>query len=341
MTKASLSHFIRNLSLTILCLAASATVSGCGSQPAQPVSKSGYLLNTLVTVSIYETDHAISKSSETILDDCLIKCKEYEGLFSRTIEGSDISRINHAAPAFVTVSEDTATLLQSALDYCEWSDGLIDITIAPVKDLWGFSDLDTAKIPDETALQSALDHVDYHCVEIDGRKVRLTDPDAAIDLGFIAKGYIADRLKEYLMSEGVTSGIINLGGNVLTIGTKQGNAFRVGIQRPFADTGVPITSVACRDASVVTSGVYERYFTQGGTDYHHILNPSTGYPASSDLLSATILSQDSTTGDALSTTCLLLGLDKAVSLIDSLEGVDAVFITTDYEIIYSSDFKNA
>lgn len=322
---------------TAILLVLIASAAGCEKKTSDPVSKSDYLLNTLVTISIYETSPDTVSDTETILDDCLKKCKEYEDLLSRMEEGSDISRINEAAPEFVTVSTDTQKLLDTALYYCGQSDGLIDITIAPVKDLWGFSDLENAHVPDSDALLQTLLHVDYHCIETDGSNVRLTDPDAAIDLGFIAKGYIADRLKKLLIKEGVTSGIINLGGNVLTIGSKQGQPFKIGIQRPFSDTGIPITTVLCADSSVVTSGIYERYFVQDGVQYHHILDPSTGYPTDTDLLSATILSGDSTTGDALSTTCLLLGLDKAKALIESTDGVEAVFITKDYEIIRTDD----
>jgi len=320
-----------HLPISIFISIAVTILSGCANPKSDPVTKSEYLLNTVVSVSIYETD--TGRNAETILDDCLRKCKEYEEFFSRTIAGSDISRVNESAPEFVTVSPDTIRVLEEALRYCKSTGGIIDITIAPVKDLWGFGDPESAAIPDESTLQDALSHVNYQCVEINGSMVRLTDPDAAIDLGFIAKGYIADRLKEFLLSEGVKSAIINLGGNVLTIGDKQGEPFKVGIQTPFADSGTPITSVSSADNSVVTSGVYERYFTQDGSNYHHILDPSTGYPAESDLLSVTILSEDSTTGDALSTTCLLLGLDKAKELIESTDNAEAIFITEDYEIL--------
>lgn len=321
-------------SLFIFCfvILSQCTLSGCANRQQTPVSKSDYLLNTVVTISIYGTKDS-KKDTETILDDCLTKCKEYENLFSRTISGSDISRINDAAPDWVTVSDDTVLLLQQALSYCELTDGLIDITIAPVKDLWNFSDPERAGIPDENALKNQLAHVNYKNVEIKGNQVRLTDKDAAIDLGFIAKGYIADRLKEQLESEGVDSAIINLGGNVLTVGNKDGKEFQVGIQKPFTETGTALMSVGSNDSSVVTSGIYERYFSLDDKIYHHILVPSTGYPADNELLSVTILSKESADGDALSTSCLLLGLEKGKELIESKEGVEAIFVTKDYEII--------
>ena len=323
-------HFIL---CTFCCiLISSYSLCGCNLKQQTPLSKSDYLLNTVVTISIYETTNN-TKDTETILDDCMVKCKEYENLFSRTISGSDIDRINQAAPNWATVSHDTTHLLKQALSYCTLTDGLIDITIAPVKDLWNFSDLENATLPDQTTLTNLLSHVDYKNVEIKENKVRLTDENAALDLGFIAKGYIADRLKEYMLSQGVTSAIINLGGNVLTIGSKNSSPFLVGIQRPFADAGTALMSVDCHDSSVVTSGIYERYFSIDDKIFHHILTPETGFPSDNELLSVTILSKDSTTGDALSTSCLLLGLEKGKELIESKEGVEAIFVTKDYEII--------
>lgn len=315
--------------LVLLSLFICFCLTGCLSKQNSPMTKSDYLLNTIVSVTIYD----VTDDTDIILDDCMTKCKEYETLFSKTIEGSDVYRINHAAGEFVEVSSDTINLIETSITYSLLTDGMIDITIAPVKDLWNFSDMENTTIPDEKAIKEALAHVNYKNIEIDGNKVRLTDKSASIDLGFIAKGYIADRLKEYLISKDVKSAIINLGGNVLTIGNKQGTPFKIGIQKPFAKSGTALTSADADDCSVVTSGVYERYFTVDGQNYHHILDAKTGYPAQTGLLSATIISKDSVTGDALSTTCLLLGLERATELIESLENVEAIFITEDLAVI--------
>lgn len=157
-----------------------------------------------------------------------------------------------------------------------------------------------------------------------------------IDLGAIAKGYIADRLKDFLVENQVTSATIDLGGNILCVGDKpDGSAFRIGIRQPFGDQGSPMLVVPVSGWSVVTSGIYERYFEEDGTLYHHILNPSTGYPCENNLLSVTILSEHSVDGDALSTTCFSLGLSDGMALIDSLDEIYAVFVTDDYNIHYS------
>ena len=217
---------------------------------------------------------------------------------------------------------------------------MLDITIAPVKDLWDFTPEGTHKLPGDDTLAEALSHVDYHNLIVENNTVTLSDPESSIDLGCIAKGYIADRLKEYLVGEGVTSAILNLGGNVLTIGGKpSGDPFVLGIRRPFADSNDSIAAIRTSGRSLVSSGVYERYFVLNGTRYHHLLNPHTGMPQDNYLLSVTILSASSTEGDALSTVCFLLGPEKGMELIESLPDTEAVFITDDYELHPSSGLR--
>ena len=175
---------------------------------------------------------------------------------------------------------------------------------------------------------------------IDGNTVKLDNRKASLDVGAIAKGYIADRIKEYLKDNGVKHAVIDLGGNVLTIGTKtDGSKYNIGIQRPFAETGTPITSVKIEDQSVVTTGVYERYFEIKGKKYHHILSTSSGRPCKNSLYSVTIITDSSLTADALSTACFLMGYKKGMKLVNQLDNVDAVFITNDLELHYSDNFQ--
>lgn len=190
-------------------------------------------------------------------------------------------------------------------------------------------------------LHEALSHVGYEKVTIKEDTVSFSDPLTEIDLGFIAKGYIADRMKDYLVSQGVSSATINLGGNVLTIGSRpDGTPFRIGIQKPFAPTGTPALTLPITDLSVVSSGVYERYFELDGTLYHHILDTKTGYPIQNNLFEVTIISPSSMDGDALSTTCFLLGLEEGIALIESRENTEAVFLTSDGNIHATSGLKN-
>ena len=170
-------------------------------------------------------------------------------------------------------------------------------------------------------------------------RVKLTDSKASLDVGAIAKGYIADRIKDYLVSKNVKHAIINLGGNVLVLGTKtDGSKYNIGIQRPFDETGEPITSVKVADKSVVTTGTYQRFFEKKGKLYHHILSPNTGRPCKNNLSSVTIITDSSLTADAMSTTCFLLGYEEGMKLVNLLDNVDAIFMTDDNEIHYSDNF---
>ncbi len=310
-----------------------AGLAGCQKEEpaADPISRSTFLLNTFVSVTLYDSQ------DESLLEGSLELCRQYEELFSTTIETSEISRINDRDPeeTVITVSEETAKLIQKGLDYGELTGGAFDITIEPVSSLWDFSGSDAA-LPDAEALEEAVRRVDYRTVHVDGDQVILDSPDTAIDLGAIAKGYIADRIKDYLLENGVRSATINLGGNVLCVGTRpDGTPFRIGLQMPFADRNETIAILNIDDLSVVTSGVYERYFTLDGVTYHHLLNPEDGCPYQNGLLAVTVVSPLSVDGDALSTSCFALGLEKGMELAESMDGVYAYFITDDYEIHYS------
>lgn len=239
-----------------------------------------------------------------------------------------------------TVSDILSGILQTGLQYSKASRGNFDITIAPVTSLWDFK-AENPGVPDDKVIKEALEYVDYRKLSVEGKRLCIMQPGQKIDLGGIAKGYIADDLKKYLQEQGVSGATINLGGNVLCIGAKNdGGAFRIGIQKPFADRNETVAVVGIKNLSVVSSGVYERYFrTKDGKLYHHIMNPKTGYPFENDLYGVTILSENSVDGDALSTTCFALGREKGMEYINSLGDVYALFITSDGRLWYSEGFE--
>lgn len=332
-------------------LLSSAAFSGCslkantaensdaGSQ--EPVSATAIKLNTAVTVTIYDSQ------DRELLTECMNLCDKYEKIFSRTASDSELYQLNHRELTPVAGTEDTfqvsdplAELIRKGLYYSELSEGAFDIAIEPLTSLWDFTAEDP-QVPEDRLIQEALTKCDYHNVSVsDNNEVILKTEDTAIELGAIAKGYIADRLKDYLISQGVKSAIINLGGNVLCIGGKpDDSSFKIGIQKPFADRSETIAVMDIKDKSVVSSGVYERCFEQDGTLYHHLLNPRTGYPYDNGLIAVTIISDESVDGDALSTTCFALGLEDGMKLAESLDNVQAFFVTSDYEIHYTKDFQ--
>lgn len=320
----------------------------------QPISISSIKLNTAVQITIYDSQ------DKSLLDDCLALCDRYELIFSRTNENSELYKLNHrkdtsdkdpnadgqTTPYPVSgtadtwhISEDLAALLSEGLDITRESDGAFDIAIAPLTSLWDFTAEDP-KVPDDAAIQKALPLCSSDGVTIDGQDITLPSDDIQFDVGAIAKGYIADRMKDFLVKKGVNSAIINLGGNVLCIGSKpDGTPFKVGIQKPFADRNETEAVMDITEKSVVSSGIYERCFKQGGKLYHHILNPQTGYPYDNGLISVTIISDQSVDGDALSTTCFALGLEDGLKFAEK-KGVQAVFITEDYELHYTDGFQD-
>lgn len=235
--------------------------------------------------------------AQEVLDAAVERCLHFEQTLSRTIAASDVARINAAGGEAVDVEPETAKLLELARAYCAESDGLFDITIGAVSSLWDFHE---GIVPDAERLAEAMTHVDYRMLQVDGQRVSLADPKAMLDLGGIAKGYVADVLVDELAQAGVTSAYINLGGNVKVLGAKaDGSAWRVGVRdpNPEAEGNPPIARVELTGGSVVTSGLYERQFEHDGRRYWHILDPRTGWPVESDLVSATIVSERSIDGD--------------------------------------------
>ncbi len=302
----------------------------------QPVTRSDFALDTFITVTLYDTEDT------SILDGCMELCQDYEKLFSKTIEGSDIYRINHREPGQrrITVAPETAELIEKGLFYSRLSEGAFDITIAPLSELWDFTGEEN-KVPEEAAIREAVSKVDYQRVRVSGREIELSDDEVQLDLGAIAKGYIGDRMKEYLQSRGVKSAVLNLGGNVLCIGEQpSGKPFNIGLRKPFGARYEQAAVLRITGLSVVSSGVYERNFQKDGINYHHILNPKDGYPYQNGLTDVTIISELSVDGDGLSTTCFSLGLEKGMELADSLDGVYGFFITEDGEIHYSKGAKD-
>lgn len=293
---------------------------GCRNAATQkPHSAVGYACDTVITITAYAPQEAV--------DATLKICTDYDRVFSKTAEGSDIWNLNHANGAPVEVQPETADLLRLAVEIGEASSGAFDVTIAPASALWDFRS-ETPVLPDADVLRAAAARVDYRNILIEGNTVTLKN-GAELDLGAIAKGYIADRVAEYLRGEGVTAACINMGGNVVTIGSKSdGSAWTVGVRDP---NGAPDQSKAVlelTDASAVTSGTYERGFDLNGVRYHHLLDPKTGWPVQNGLASVTIVGARSDICDALSTACFVLGEQDSRPLLEAY-GVRAIFLYAD------------
>lgn len=315
-----------------LCLALSAfcllSLGGCGRAELEKQTDVGFYLDTVITLTAYVDDISVLKEA-------MAECGRYEKLLSRTVEGSDVWRINHAGGKPVEVSPETVEILETARQVSELSGGAFDVTIAPVSTMWDFTS-GNAVLPDAEAIRLAAEKVDYSRVEIDGRTVTLPE-GMMIDLGGIAKGYIADAVKRDLEDRGVESAILSFGGNIVAIGQKpDGSPWKVGIQDIDRPTGEYMAVARNYGGSTVTSGIYERGFDLDGVRYHHILDSDTGWPVQNELASVTIFSDSSMLGDALATAAFALGTEAGSALIEGLDGVEAVFIARDRAMTYTS-----
>jgi len=320
----------------LIFLMAFLTLASC-TKKTELVRQTELALGTVCSVSIYDAGR------EDAIDDSFALIKELENRISRNIATSEISEINrNAGVAPVKVSADVFYLLEIAVGFGTLSGGLFDLTIEPVVSLWGIGTPDAA-VPSEAKLKDAVSKVDYRKLVLNGKNstAYLPEKGESLDLGGVAKGYIADCVKEQLEGAGVSGGILDLGGNIVVFGKKpDGSDFRVGIQDPFMVRGTTLGVVSISSGSVVTSGIYERYFESDGKQYHHIFDVRTGYPVDNDLVGVSVITADSASGDALSTTLFALGLEAGLAFVESDPKVEAVFITKEKEIVLSSGLKD-
>ena len=325
----------RRLLLSMAFLAIIAQTSCNSNQNVDPVTKDNYFLDTTCSVSVYEINGGLDEEEATkAIDKAYDRCRELDKLLTNKKDSSDVAKINNAKGAWVTVGDDAVKVIRAGIRYGKLSDGMFDITIGTVTDLWDFHS-DDPKVPLAQKLAEAVSHVDYRQIHEDGNRIRMDDPSAKIDLGGIAKGYVGDEMRKVLKKEGVTSAVINLGGNIVTIGTKpDGSKFTVGIEKPFSDRSEIIGKTQIGEGTVVTSGIYERQFVVKGKRYHHILNPKTGYPVDTDLEAVSLVTEkkDSMDLDAMSTICLMKGTAGAKKFIASQSDLEAVFCGEDDKI---------
>jgi len=327
--------------------------TGCApEQSNEPIRDTQFLLNTLCTITIYKIDgQDEAENKQDLIFQAFDLIVEYEALFSMTIENSDVWRINHAGGEETTVSQPTIDIIKQSLMYSELSDGMFDITIGRLTNLWKSSEvLDDI----EAELPNARETVDFKQIELSetGKTVRLNNPDAQIDLGGIAKGYIADRVSEFLIENGVKSALIDLGGDIITIGSRtqgdgsaaQGDGslvlhWRIAVREPFGSGMSNFFGIInTGEAAIVTSGIYERYFENDGIIYHHIIDPTTGYPSDTDVVSATVVSEKVITGDVLASIIVLIGSEKAEPLLNQVPGfIGALLILDNGEYIIYGD----
>ena len=303
----------------------------CEAQP-KPLSRTDYLLDTVVTLTLYD-------AGEADLDAAFKEIRRLSDLLDAYDPFSDLGWLQAAAGLKpVAVSPETMELLLFAKEMYERTGGYLDATVGPLIDLWDIRNGGHYPTAEELSAARGLLGMDELVLDEAQGTAYLPRPGMRLDLGAFAKGYIADKVKALLLDRGVKSGVLDLGRNILLIGEKpDGAPFSIGVQSPM-NAGDLLRVLSLRDKSLVTSGTYERYFEHEGRRYHHVLDPFTGFPADRDLLAVTILSGSSLWGDALSTACLLLGVEDGLKLIDAVPEAEALFVRADGTVVTSSGF---
>ena len=321
-------------------------LSSCSNPASSPESE--FVLGTICTANLFE------KGKPALYSQVFGRLRELEDIFSANREGTDLDKINqYAGIKPVRVRHELIEVLEIALEYAEKSSGYFDPSVGPLVKLWGIGS-DNPGIPKEKEIKEALNLIDYRNIEIDKTEgtVFLKQEKMSLDLGAIAKGYAADEISKILGEEGIKRAIIDLGGNVLALGERskgkifgknkddEENFWRIGIQDPADSRGTYIGVVKVKNKSVVTSGIYERFFEEGGKRYHHILSTENGFPVENGLLSVTIITEKSIIADALSTAVFTLGWEKGCELLASVEGAEGIFVFDDMTMYLTAGLEN-
>lgn len=312
-------------------------ITSCAAEPQEDLSQTTYALGTIITINLYD------QGNQDLMDDLIARVSEIEKLMSAQLDDSEVSLITaQAGIAPVVVSDETFQVVERALHYADLSGGSFDPTIGPVVDLWGVG-TDEAHVPSQDEIDSALKLVAYSKVVLDKEQqtVYLEEKGMSLDLGGIAKGYVADALVEMLHETSVARAMINLGGNIYAYGEKRdGSPYKVAVQTPYDTRNTYFGYVEVQDKTVVTSGPYERYFEASGQIYHHIFDARTGYPTEGDVVSVSIIAENSMDADALSTMLFTMTPEAGIALIESMEGVGCIYVDEEYGLSLSSDIKD-
>lgn len=321
--------------LTILIPAVS--FSSCRSNSDIPVEKEGFYMGTVITERVY------GQNAEKASEEVMLRMKQIEERMTINAAGGDVNKLNsEAGRSTVKLNEDTIYVLNKARQYGELSSGTFDVTIGPLVQSWGIF-TDHKRVLSKNEVDSLLKLVNYRDLTVDSGNLtaKLARQGQVVDLGGIAKGFAGDEAIKIYKKYGVVSAFVNLGGNVVTLGKKpDGSPWSIGVQNPRAANGKYIGILKISDKAVVSSGDYERFFEENGIRYHHIIDPRSGYPSDSGLIGTTIVADSSIDADALSTSTFVLGLDKGMELIESLQGVEAIFITKDKKVYITSGLKD-
>lgn len=344
--------------IIVVCLCASVFAGGCGQdgqnttksknsegtasskESTERISQDNEASKDIFAMDTYMTVTAYGENAEVAVDAAQAEIERLDALLSTGDADSEIAKLN--ADGSAELSEDAGYLTERALELYQKTDGAFDIAIYPVMEAWGFP-TQNFQVPSQNTLDQLLPLTDAGNISYDKetKKISFGVEGMKIDLGGIAKGYTSSRIMDIYKDNGITSGLVNLGGNVQALGTKtDGTKWKIAVQSPD-DTEDYLGILSVQDKAVITSGGYERYFEQDGVTYHHIIDPKTGYPAESGLVSVTIVSEDGTLADGLSTSLFIMGKEKAADFWrEHKDDFDAILMSDDGTLYVTEGLEN-
>ena len=301
-------------------------------------NRTDFVMATVMSQVIYG-----SKGEETAEENYQIAIALEQEYLSWRLDASTVSEINRALSQgqSIELEPEEAQWIRESLGICEASGGALDITIHPVIELWGM-ETDTPKVPAEEEIQAALGSIGYERLNISEDGILTGKENSSIDLGALGKGIACDEIRENLEQRGITGAVISVGGTILVYGRKPGKEdWQIGIRDPRGVPGSLLGTLYMNETAVVsTSGDYERYFEENGIRYHHIFDPSTGYPADNGLISVTIVSEQGIVSDGLSTACFVMGYPESIPLLEQYEA-EGIFVTKDQEVYVTEGLKDS
>ncbi len=315
----------------ILLFLVAGVLYGALLSPPRTTEKIGYALDTQIRIVVYDGDDC-----SEIVDAAYGEILRLDKLFSNFNENSETFRLNKYKE--LTVSSELLELIQLGINITEDTRGIYDLTVYPLSSIWNYKE---QNVPEEAAIISAKEKIGISNIEIDGNTVKLKN-ESEIDVSSIAKGYIADYIIDFLKEKGIKNALVDAGGNIKTLGNsfKSKEGFIIGIKSPFEEMGQTVGSITVKNKSVVTSGIYERKFSQNGREYHHIIDINTGYPSESDIISATVISESSAIADAYATALIIMGAEEGMKFIENNSLIEGILITKDKRILTSSGVHN-
>ena len=294
-------------------------------------SHESFVMNTVIRQTIYAPNADITMQNNKILQDI-------EEEMSKTIDTSDVGKLNASQGQTVQISSDTVQVLMASLAEAEKTDGAFNPALGNVITAWGFG-TDRVRVPDDQELTALLAATDYRKVTVEPADNTANTGGTQIDLGGAVKGYALDRIAENLQQNNIESAVISLGGSIYAKGTKpDGSSYKIGIRDPYSGENDYMGTILLEGKFVSTSGIYERGFEKDGVWYHHIIDPKTGYPADNGIESVTVVADSGILSDIYSTALFVMGVETGIEFAQQ-NGLDVLYLTKNKEIVTTDGFR--